>query len=142
MKIRDLHIDYLLGVALLTLMFWVCGAFGAQLPDYRKLPGWRKANQCHPFACSFVTACNDAGIPAARVAYDWRTSYGSTGRHAVVVFKREGKVWAMDNQHLAPWPVCGTNDVDMFRASGAYRSVNIITLLPQPAQTLDQLFLP
>lgn len=116
------------------------GCSGAELPYYRDLPGWRRPDQCYRFARAFRDVLNDAGIPAARVTYDWRRPDGDLGRHCVVLFKHEGKLFEMDSEHLKPWEVKGATDLELLRPRGAYRMVNIVTLYPQEPKTIEQLF--
>jgi len=141
--VKARHLDILWLAAFSALTLWMCGAFGAELPAYRTLPGWHKTDQCYPFSRAFVDACNDSGVPAVRLTYDWRHADGTSGRHCVVLFKHRSVLWLMDNQHSKPWKVTGgETDLAILRrhTCGAYRMVNIVTLNPRAPQTLAELF--
>lgn len=107
------------------------------------MPDWHVRRHCYAFSHDFTDACNRSGTPAVRLTYDWRTASGQGDRHCVVLFKRDGKLWLMDNEHDKPWgPVRGATDLAILRrhAHGTREMINNVTLMPRPPQTLEQLF--
>lgn len=132
----------------LVLIWLLCVASAwcalAAPPPYQNLPGWRKKDQCAPFAEAFEAKCNASGVPAVRLTYDWSAPSGAEGRHVVVLFKDGGELWLMDNEHLKPWRVAPgyKTDLEVMRHNAPYvvSMVNNISLATAQPRTLEELF--
>src|SRR5262245_23979799 len=94
------------GVAILALLLTLLltGAVdsaAAPVPSFKHLPDHLKPNHCDPFSKAAVLMLHKQGVPAVRIIYGWHTPNGS-GYHAALVFKHEGALYAMDNEHREP----------------------------------------
>ncbi len=84
-------------------------ALSAELPDFSKLPDFRRTDQCLPFSAQCVLALHARGIPATQIYYHWNAP-GTVGSHAAVIFQHGGDFWFMDNTRLAPRRVTAKTD--------------------------------
>jgi hypothetical protein len=109
MKARHLDILWLIAFSALTL--WMCGAFGAELPDFTRLPGHGVQGQCLPFSQAAATRLRITGTSAVQVLYKFSRVGTGTTWHAAVLFKHEGKLFFMDNQHTRPIRVAAKTDL-------------------------------
>lgn len=131
----------------LILIWFLCVAAAwcalAAPPAHKGLPGWRKKHQCYPFSVAFTDACREAGLPVVRLTYDWKSPTGEEFRHCVVLFRDEGRLWLMDNEHLKPWgPVKGTTDLEVvkkFTATGAHNMVDNVTLDARESRRIEDI---
>jgi hypothetical protein len=76
-------------------------AAAAPVPSFTHLPHHLKINKCDPFSKEAVLFLHKQGIPAVRIIYGWNTPQGQ-GFHAALLFKHEGELYAMDNEHRQP----------------------------------------
>jgi hypothetical protein len=141
---RDTMKSILVCAVILALALSMNGSDeGSPLPNWRALPDWHVKDHCYPFSKDFSAACNNAGIPAVRLTYDWCYASGEGDRHCVVLFKWAGSLWLMDNMHSKPWQVKGgATDLAILKrhAVGARRMVDPVTLNPRTPRTMAELF--
>ncbi len=108
------------------------------------IPGHLVKNQCYPYAVGLHAALLSNNVQAVRVTYDW-VSRTAQDRHTVVLFRKDGKLWCMDNEVLAPKVVTGTTDIEAVqsfdRTSKVTTMVDLHTLRPCNSSPLDTLFI-
>lgn len=83
------------------------------------LAGHGEQDQCSVYAVSLTTAMAAKGIKCAWVAIKWQ---GIELGHSFVIFKRDGKLFAIDNMMAKPVRVSGKTDLEVAKRLFALRT--------------------
>ena len=83
------------------------------------LPGHGQQDQCSVYALALTSAMSAKGIKATWVAIKWQ---GIELGHSFVVFQRDGKLWAIDNEMAKPVRVSGKTDLEIAKRLYSLRS--------------------
>lgn len=105
----------------------------------RALPGHWIHNHCDEYANSLNAALAQKGVLAVKLVYDWRTGTAVEDRHAIVVYKRDGRLWGMDHKHQRPVDLTGAaSDLEAAKRfdNTAYQVVDPATLQPKAPSAL------
>ena len=70
-------------------------------------PYYQRHGFCEQYANCLLEVFNAIGRSAWRVDYEWRAPDGTTGIHAVVMWKIGRQWWCMDSQEEEPVKVSG-----------------------------------
>lgn len=107
----------------------------------RPLPGHFVRDACDGYADEVRLALFQNGIDCIKVVFDWQFA-GQSGRHAMVLFYRDGVFFGIDNGTAKPKQLFGTTDLELVRSFRSYaRSmVDVDSLLPAAPRPVDQLF--
>lgn len=81
---------------------------------WRSFPGARVKDECAKYAKAAETELVKRGVPAYYTEYDW-CSAGTTGCHAVTLFKDEKGWFLVDNVMAYPYRVKGRTVLEMLK---------------------------
>lgn len=105
------------------------------------LPSHFVKDACDPYADEVRLALFQNGIDCIKVVFDWKFS-GQTGRHAMVLFYRDGAFWGIDNCTSKPKRLAGSTDLELVQSFRWYACsmVDVDSLLPAAPRPVSEIF--